>query len=72
MEWGSGKDEEDAGKLEHAISIYGRKDNPINRVLDSVLPTSLIPVSYEVKEQLVGLRRASYGKETVKSINSTL
>lgn len=36
MEWGSGKDEEDAGKLEHAISIYGRKDNPINRVLDSV------------------------------------
>ena len=36
MEWGSGKDEEDAGKLEHAISIYGRKDNPINSVLDSV------------------------------------
>jgi len=60
MEWSSGKGGENAGKLEHAISIYGRKANPINSVLDSI-PTyimSLIPMPYEVKEQLVGLRRA--------------
>lgn len=36
MKCSDGKGGEDAGKLEHAISIYGRKANPINSVLDSV------------------------------------
>ena len=52
--------------------FMGGKLTPSIVYKTAYLPTSLIPVSYEVKEKLVGLRRASYGKETVKSINSTL